>query len=86
MEQGQHRAGAKTPWQNYQMLNLGTVPTILSLCNRAMLCTSVLYTTVYRKEGTGFLSLNAGVWHLLDEQNRDSAELVCNKGKCSKLS
>jgi len=28
----------------------------------------------------------SGVWRLLDEQNRESAEIACNLGKCSKLS
>jgi hypothetical protein len=41
-----------------------------------------LYSLYYcvQKEGTGTLSLNKGVWRLLDEQNRESAEIVCNKG------
>jgi len=53
------------------------LPWALGPCSTEQgLCSSVLYTTEYRKEGTGVLSLNA--WGLLDEQNRGWEENASN--------
>jgi hypothetical protein len=42
-------------------------------------CTSVLYTNVYRKEGTGVSSLNTReVWRIIHERNRWWEENVYN--------
>jgi hypothetical protein len=57
---------------------------MLSPClTEQRLCTSVLYTSVCGNEGTRVLSLLQGahmqrLWRLLDEHNRESAEIVCN--------
>ncbi len=48
--------------------------------------TFALKTSVYRKEGTGVPSLNTVALTSLDEQKRELAKIVCNLGKCRKLS
>jgi hypothetical protein len=72
------------------------------MSRRGSVCTSVICTTAYRKEGLGvprervgkelkyydggkaWSSINhsilSGLWHLLNEQNKKSAEIVCNYG------
>jgi hypothetical protein len=41
-------------------------------------CISVLYTTLYRKEKARVPFIDTRAWRLLDEQNRELVEIVCN--------